>query len=44
VGRGYSIAYARDLEFLNVTFEHDDREAVLLEDRLVQVSISLLTL
>jgi chemotaxis protein CheX len=44
VGKGYSIAYARGLEFLNVTFEHDDKEAVLLEDRLVQVSMSLLTL
>jgi chemotaxis protein CheX len=44
VGKGYSIAYARGLEFLNVTFEHDDREAVLLEDRLIQVSMSLLTL
>ena len=42
VGKGYSIAYARGLEFLNVTFEHDDEEAVLLEDRLVQVSISFL--
>jgi len=44
VGQGYSIAYARSLEFLNVIFEHDDKEAVLLEDRLIQVSISLLTL
>jgi len=44
VGQGYSIAYARGLEFLNVTFEHDDPEAVLLDDRLIQVSISLLTM
>jgi len=44
VGQGYSIAYARGLEFLNVTFEHEDREAVMLEDRLIQVSISLLTI
>jgi len=44
VGSGYSIAYARGLEFLNVTFEHDDKDAVLLEDRLIQVSISLLSL
>jgi chemotaxis protein CheX len=44
VGSGYAIAYARGLEFLNVTFEHEDREAVLLEDRLIQVSMSLLTL
>jgi chemotaxis protein CheX len=44
VGKGYSIAYARGLEFLNVIFEHDDQDALLLEDRLIQVSISLLTL
>ena len=44
VGKGYSIAYARGLEFVNVTFEHDDPEAVLLEDRLINVSISLLLL
>jgi chemotaxis protein CheX len=44
VGSGYSIAYARGLEFVNVTFEHDDKEAVLLEDRLIQISMSLLTL
>lgn len=44
VGKGYSIAYARGLEFLNVTFEHDDPEAVLLEDRLMHVSMSLLPL
>lgn len=44
VGKGYSIAYARGLEFLNVIFEQDDKDALLLEDRLIQVSVSLLTL
>ncbi len=44
VGQGYSIAYARGLEFLNVIFENDDKDALLLEDRLIQISISLLTL
>jgi chemotaxis protein CheX len=44
VGHGYAIAYARGLEFLNVTFEHDDKDAVLLEDRLIQISMSLLSL
>ena len=44
VGKGYSIAYANGLVFLNVSFEHDDEEAVLLEDRLIHVSISLLEL
>ncbi|MEN1679996.1 MAG: hypothetical protein AAGJ46_10405 [Planctomycetota bacterium] len=42
VGEGYSIAYARGLEFLCATFEVDDPEAVLLEDRLLHISISLL--
>ena len=42
VGEGYSIAYARGLEFLSVTFENNDAEAVLLEDRLFTVSMSLL--
>lgn len=42
VGKGYSIAYARGLEFLSTTFECDDEEAVLLEDRLFHVSMSLL--
>jgi chemotaxis protein CheX len=44
IGKGYQIAYARGLEFINVTFEHDDADAVMLEDRLMQVSISLLKL
>lgn len=44
IGKGYQIAYARGLEFLNATFEHDDPEAVMLEDRLLQISISLLKL
>ena len=44
IGKGYQIAYARGLEFLCTTFEHHDLEAVMLEDRLLQVSISLLKL
>ena len=44
VGSGYRMAYAKGLEFLCVTFEHDDPEAVLLDDRLLQVSVSLLKL
>jgi len=44
IGKGYQIAYARGLEFLCATFEHEDDEAVMLEDRLVRVSISLLQL
>lgn len=42
IGDGYSIAFANGLEFLTVTFEHEDEEAVMLEDRLVHVSMSLL--
>ena len=44
VGTGYHIAYARGLEFLCAAFEHDDEEAIMLEDRMLQVSISLLRL
>lgn len=44
VGQGYHISYAKGLEFLCTTFEHDDPEAFLLDDRLMQVSISLLRL
>lgn len=42
VGKGYSIAYARGLEFLSATFEYEDSDAVLIEDRLFTVSMSLL--
>ncbi len=44
VGSGYRIAYAKGLEFLCAVFEHDDPEAVMLNDRLLQVCISLLRL
>jgi chemotaxis protein CheX len=44
VGRGYHIAYARGLAFVSTTFECDDPEAVLLEDRLMRVSLSLMQL
>jgi len=44
VGRDFSIAYTRGLEFLDVMFEHDDPEAFRLEDRMMHVSMSLLTL
>jgi chemotaxis protein CheX len=42
VGRGYHISYARGLTFLCTTFESEDPEAVVLEDRLMQVSLSFL--
>jgi chemotaxis protein CheX len=44
VGSGYKIAYVRGLEFLCAVFEHDDPEALMLNDRLLQVSVSLLRL
>lgn len=44
VGNGYHIAYSRGLEFANMVFEVHDPEAVMLNDRLMSVSISLLKL
>lgn len=44
VGTGYQIAYAKGLTYLCAIFEHQDPEAFLLEDRLMQVSVSLLKL
>jgi len=44
VGKNFTIAYSRGLEYLTVTFEHDDADAILLEDRMMHVSMSLLAL
>ena len=44
VGRSYQIAYAKGLDFLSATFEHDNEEAFLLDDRLIKVAISMLRL
>jgi chemotaxis protein CheX len=44
VGKGYHIAYARGLSFVCMTFESNDVDAVMLEDRLMQVSLSFLRL
>ncbi|MBX7168773.1 MAG: chemotaxis protein CheX [Pirellulales bacterium] len=44
VGRGYQIAYAKGLDFLCVAFEHHDPESLVLQDRLLQVSLSMLRL
>jgi chemotaxis protein CheX len=44
IGRGYKIAYARGLEFLCATFEQDAPEIVMLDDRMMHVSMSLLKL
>lgn len=44
VGRNYQIAFCRGLEYLSVTFEQENDDAVLLEDRLMQVAVSLIRL
>jgi chemotaxis protein CheX len=44
VGHNFTIAYARGLEYLTVTFEHDDADAIRLEERMMHVSMSLLCL
>jgi chemotaxis protein CheX len=44
IGQNYNIAYAKGLEYLCVAFEHESRETLLLGDRLVQVSVSLIRL
>jgi chemotaxis protein CheX len=44
IGNNYQIAYAPGLEFLSVVFEHRNDEALMLEDRLLQVAVSLIRL
>lgn len=44
VGRGYQIAYAKGLEYLTATFEVNDEAAIMLDDRLLHVTLSLLRL
>lgn len=44
IGQNYQIAYAKGLEYLCVTFEQDNVDALLLSDRLLQVAISLIRL
>ncbi|RCS55965.1 chemotaxis protein CheX [Bremerella cremea] len=44
VGEGYQMAFARGLEFVSATFEHDNDEAVMLDDRLLSVSMCFLKL
>lgn len=44
IGTGYQFAYGKGLNFVCATFEHQDEEAIMLDDRLMQVSISLLRL
>ena len=44
VGQNYQIAYAGGLEYLSATFEQKNEEALMLEDRLIKVAVSLIRL
>jgi len=44
VGQNYQIAYVAGLQYLSVTFEHKNDEALLLDDRLIKVAASLIRL
>ena len=44
IGPNYEITYAKGLEFLSAAFEQQDEEVVMIHDRIVQVTISLLRL
>jgi CheY-specific phosphatase CheX len=44
IGHNYQIAYAGGLQFLCAAFEHQDEASILLDDRLMQVTVSLIRL
>jgi chemotaxis protein CheX len=44
IGQQYQIAFAKGLDYVCVTFEHDNAEAFLLDQRLIQVAVSLIRL
>ena len=44
IGQNYQIAYAKGLQFLSVTFEHQNDDSLMLADRMMQVAISLIRL
>ncbi|NQT36568.1 MAG: chemotaxis protein CheX [Planctomycetes bacterium] len=44
VGQSYDIAYAKGLKFLSVAFEQTHSEAIMLDERMMQVTVSLLRL
>ncbi len=44
VGQNYQIAYAGGLHYLSVSFEHENAEAIMLDDRLIKVAISFIRL
>jgi chemotaxis protein CheX len=44
VGKNYQIAYAKGLHYLCVKFEHESADSIMLDDRLLQVAVSLIRL
>jgi chemotaxis protein CheX len=44
VGQNYQLAFCRGLEYLAVTFEHHCEDTLMLDDRLIQVAMSLIKL
>jgi len=44
VGDSYQITYVKGLEFISVTYEQQDSASIMLEQRLLNVSMSLLRL
>jgi len=44
VGHSYQIAYATGLQYLAATFEHDDPDSVIYDDRVFRVALSLMRL
>jgi len=44
VGQNFMIAYSKGLEYITVSFEHEDEDAFMIDDRMLYVSMSLLTL
>lgn len=44
IGSGYQIAYGNGLEFMAATFEIQDEQSIMLQHRLLTVSLSLLKL
>lgn len=44
VGEGYQVAYAKGIELIDVAFECDNEQAIVTNDRLLHVTLSLLKL
>ena len=44
IGNNYRIAHAAGLEYFGALFEHENQETLILEDRLIQIAVSLIRL